>query len=51
VTDARVRAGAATITDLLDAEAALTQARLNLARANYERAMARVQLERAMGKD
>jgi outer membrane protein TolC len=51
VTDARVRAGAATITDLLDAQAALTQARLNLARANYERAMARVQLARALGKD
>jgi outer membrane protein TolC len=51
VTDARVRAGAATITDLLDAQAALTQARLNLARANYERAMARVQLERATGRN
>jgi outer membrane protein len=50
VTDVRVHAGAATITDLLDAQSALTQARLNLTRAQYERAMAHVQLERAMGK-
>jgi outer membrane protein TolC len=49
VTEAQVRAGAATVTDLLDAQAALTQARLNLTRARYEQAMTRVQLERASG--
>jgi outer membrane protein len=49
VTDVQVRAGAATVTDLLDAQAALTQARLNLARARYEQAIAKVQLERAAG--
>jgi outer membrane protein TolC len=50
VTDAQVRAGAATTTDLLDSQAALTQARLNLERARYEEAMARVSLTRAMGR-
>jgi outer membrane protein TolC len=49
VTDVQVRAGAATVTDLLDAQAALTQARLNLARARYEQAIARVELARASG--
>jgi outer membrane protein TolC len=49
VTEAQVKAGAATTTDLLDSQAALTQARLNLARARYEQAIARVQLEHAMG--
>jgi outer membrane protein TolC len=47
VTDVQVRAGAATVTDLLDSQAALTQARLNLARARYQQAIARVELERA----
>jgi outer membrane protein len=50
VTDAQVRAGAATTTDLLDSQAALTQARLNLERARYEEAMARVSLTRALGR-
>jgi outer membrane protein len=49
VTEALVRAGAATTTDLLDSQAALTQARLNLTRARYEEAIARVNLERAEG--
>jgi outer membrane protein len=47
VTEVQVRAGAATVTDLLDSQAALTQARLNLARARYQQAIARVELERA----
>jgi outer membrane protein len=47
VTDAQVRAGIGTTTDLLDAQSALTTARLNLARARYERAVARVGLDRA----
>ena len=47
VTDAQVRAGIGTTTDLLDAQSALTTARLNLARARYERAVARVALDRA----
>jgi len=47
VTDAQVRVGAGTTTDLLDAQSALTTARLNLARARYERAVARVALDRA----
>jgi len=49
VTDAQVRAGIGTTTDLLDAQSALTTARLNLARARYERAVARVALDRAVG--
>jgi len=49
VTEAQVRAGAATVTDLLDSQSALTQARLNLARAQYERAIARIELDRAVG--
>jgi outer membrane protein len=47
VTDAQVRAGIGTTTDLLDAQSALTTAKLNLARARYERAVARVALDRA----
>jgi len=47
VTDVQVRAGAATVTDLLDSQSALTQARFNLARARYEQAISRVELERA----
>src|ERR1700733_1610764 len=44
VTQALLKAGSATTTDLLDAEAALTQARLNLTRAQYEQAVAQVTL-------
>lgn len=47
VTDALVKAGSATTTDLLDSQAALTQARLSLVRARYEQAIAHVALERA----
>jgi outer membrane protein TolC len=49
VTDALVRAGSATTTDLLDSQAALTQARLNTTRAKYELAIAQVRLTRATG--
>lgn len=48
VTKALVDAGSATTTDLLDAESALTQARLNLVRAHYDEAISRVSLTRAM---
>ena len=47
VTSAQVSAGTATTTDLLDAQSALTTAKANLARAQYERSIARVQLDRA----
>lgn len=49
VTDALVRAGSGTISDLLDAQSALTQARHHLTRARYEQAIARIQLERSAG--
>jgi outer membrane protein TolC len=49
VTKAALKAGTATTTDLLDAQAALTQARLNLTRARYEDALARVTLRRGLG--
>ncbi len=49
VTDALVRAGDGTTTDLLHAQAALTEARLSFTRARYERAIAHVALERARG--
>jgi outer membrane protein len=49
VTQALLKAGTATTTDLLDAEAALTQARLNLTRARYEQAVAHVALSRSLG--
>jgi outer membrane protein TolC len=49
VTEAQVRAGTNTTTDLLNAEAALTQARLQLENARYAQAAARILLERAMG--
>ena len=42
-------AGSATTTDLLDAEAALTSARLSMVRARYEAAIAAVSLNRATG--
>jgi outer membrane protein len=49
VTKAALQAGTATTTDLLDAQAALTQARLNLTRAEYEDALSRVTLRRGLG--
>lgn len=50
VTSETVQAGSGTTTDLLDAQSALTQARLNLVRSRYQRALAHVQLEKAMGR-
>jgi len=49
VTTALVRVGSGTTTDLLNAESALTQARLSLERARYAQAVSRVRLERAAG--
>ncbi len=49
VTQALLKAGAATTTDLLDAQAALTQAKLNLVRARSQQAVALVGLKRAVG--
>jgi outer membrane protein len=49
VTDASVKAGASTTTDLLQAQSQLTQARLNLMRAQYELALSDVTLMRATG--
>lgn len=49
VTTVLLAAGSANTTDLLDAQAALTQARLNFARARYEYALARIGLEHALG--
>jgi outer membrane protein TolC len=49
VTQALVKAGSATTTDLLDAQSALTQAKLNLVRATYQQAVAGVALTRALG--
>jgi outer membrane protein len=49
VTTVLLAAGSASTTDLLDAQAALTQARLNFARARYEYALARIGLEHALG--
>jgi outer membrane protein len=49
VTQALVRAGAATTTDLLQAEATLTEARLNHTRDLYAQAMAKVSLDRVTG--
>jgi outer membrane protein len=48
-TNAQVKAGIATTTDLLVAQSALTQARLNLTRAQYALATTHVQLQRAIG--
>jgi len=48
-TQAQVKAGAATTTDLLQAESQLTQARLNLTRAQYDLALAHVAVKRADG--
>jgi outer membrane protein TolC len=50
VTNAQLKSGTATTTDLLQAEAALTQARLNQTRARYELALAHVALKRAAGE-
>ncbi len=50
VTEAGVRAGVATTTDLLDAQSALTQSKLNLVRARYELALAQVGLRAATGE-
>lgn len=44
-------AGSATTTDLLQAEAARTQARMNLVRARYETVVAEIALQRAVGDD
>jgi outer membrane protein len=49
VTEAVVKVGSGTTTDLLDAQSSLTLARLNVARSEYQRAIAFVQLERAAG--
>jgi outer membrane protein TolC len=49
VTASMVKAGAATTTDLLDAQSALTQAKLNLVRAKYQDLRARASLTRALG--
>jgi len=49
VTTVLLAAGSANTTDLLDAQSALTQARLNFARARYEYALARIRLSRALG--
>jgi outer membrane protein TolC len=50
VTNLQVRAGTATTTDLLDGQAALTQARLNLVRARYARVKAALLLAHAAGE-
>ncbi|MEO8181906.1 MAG: TolC family protein [Deltaproteobacteria bacterium] len=49
VTEAVVKVGSGTTTDLLDAQSSLTSARLSLTHSEYERAIAFVQLERATG--
>ena len=49
VTQALVKAGAATTTDLLDSQSALNQARLSLTRAQYQQAIAHVELEHSLG--
>jgi outer membrane protein len=49
VTQALVKAGAATTTDLLDSQSALNQARLSLTRAQYQQAIAHVELEHTLG--
>jgi outer membrane protein TolC len=50
VTTVLLAAGSANTTDLLDSQSALTQARLNFARARYEYALARMSLTRALGE-
>lgn len=51
VTDALVKAGSATTTDLLEAQSALNQARLNLVRAQYQLASAFVSIQHAIGDE
>ncbi|MCC7260935.1 MAG: TolC family protein [Candidatus Latescibacteria bacterium] len=51
VTEAEIQAGTANTTDLLEAQAALTQARLNLTRAQYELALVRVALRRSLDEN
>lgn len=48
VTVALLQAGAATTTDLLAAQSALSQARLSLIRAQYQRALAHIEIEHAV---
>jgi outer membrane protein TolC len=50
VTTVLLAAGSANTTDLLDAQSALTQARLTFARARFEYALARMSLARALGE-
>lgn len=50
VTGALLKAGSATTTDLLNAQAELTQARLNRTRAQYEQAIAQASLDRTLGR-
>ncbi|HEX7598785.1 MAG TPA: TolC family protein, partial [Polyangia bacterium] len=50
VTEAQVKAGTATTTDLLEAQSSLTQARLNYLRSQYGLAISRVDLRRALGE-
>ena len=50
VTDALVKAGSATTTDLLESQSALNQARLNLVRAQYQLALAYVSIQHAVGE-
>ena len=50
VTDALLKAGSATTTDLLESQSALSQARLNLVRAQYQLALAYVAMQRSMGQ-
>jgi outer membrane protein TolC len=50
VTDALLKAGSATTTDLLDSQSALTTARLTLAQRRYEQAISRVTLSRVIGE-
>jgi outer membrane protein TolC len=49
VTDAALKAGTATTTDLLESQSALTQARLNLTRAQYELVLSDVAMAHATG--
>lgn len=50
VTNVLLKAGSATTTDLLESQAALNQARLNLTRAQYQRAVAYVSLMYSLGE-
>jgi outer membrane protein TolC len=50
VTGALLKAGSATTTDLLETQRALTEARLNRTRAQYEQAIAQANLARTLGR-